>query len=719
MELVIVLAVIVAIIWGLRRRRAVMERRAAELGDMAEDMEQTAAALSALQQELARAVERDDTAAAITIARRGLTLVQEGFGPDSELELSLLEALANLYDADGQQVLQQQTLQQAVALRDQIKPEELAEQAYALSRLADLQLWQNQTADAQRSRKRELDLRRRAGETDTPELLRAQCAMLALSLEESTVAELLRRDIRACAAKVAPAVLEDMLNAAQAGLNQAIAERRDRDAWPAAEHAALLAEALHGPSAEISVVCRGNLAEVLRRNRQYAEADSKFRTLIAELEQQGATAAGLESVYGNMALLCEESGRPEEAAQWRERQSGVLQGEGASIASRFNALNNQAVSLSNRGDEKAAAEKYAQALVLSPEGEDIPARSWAETLNNYGITLANLQRFAEAGRIYQKVLARKKAGADIPLPVLATTFNGLGFLYEGLDKLPQAQDMYERALKIKEQHGKLGDRSLETGWHNLGSVYARLGKFPQAEAMARKLIASLEQRLGPDHPETRQARENLAYVQSAQALPAAMPSASSQNAPAPAVGPASTATREDVEALMVKLTGAALCRYATFDFGRQRDTRVSMVLVPEPEALNWQIKLSRALPAGWRCFVGSTRWLGEEKHEGKAELVAFKSASQFDALCVARTDAVNHDLDTNAIIRQLEDYDRRFGIRILAAETDAVGFMLLRAPENLDAFAQELLDFCMDLEDVSLILPMLQSPSRYVSLWWD
>ena len=170
---------------------------------------------------------------------------------------------------------------------------------------------------------------------------------------------------------------------------------------------------------------------------------------------------------------------------------------------------------------------------------------------------------------------------------------------------------------------------------------------------------------------------------------------------------------------MVNVTAGELRRYATFDFGRARDESVSMVLVPERDSLSLQYKLARVLPPGWRCYVGSTRWLGEEKHDGKAELVAIKSASPFDCLRVARTDAINHGMETADVIRVLEDYHRRFGIRIVAAETDSVEFQLLRQPEDIEAFAAELLEFCMDLEDVSLIMPMLTAPSRLVSLWWD
>lgn len=688
--------------WWRSGAETARAQRVDELTVQAEDMEQTAAELKHLHEQLNAVIQQENYVDAIRIAERALALADERLGGDPEILLPLLDALANFHDIAGQPQQAMPALQRSMALREKF-PElngNAAEQADLMARLGMLHVQRGETRDAQRLLKREVELRRRQLPADGAALLQAQCRLLALSLEEPAMAEPIRRDIRATAAQVSKDVLAAQLNEANADLGAAIAEGRAREAWPAAEICALFAPLLHGPDHEATFVCRGNLAEVLRRNRRYEEADTQFRGLIAQLEKLGADAHGLESVYNNMALLCDESGRPEEAAQWRGRQMTLLQGGAGSVGSRFNALNNLAVSLSAKGDEEAAAKCFADALALSPEGEGVEPAGWAAALNNYGSTLVTLKRFPEAGRLYQQVVAGKKAGRPIPLAGVASSLNGLGMVYDNLGKLPQAQDMFERALALKEKHLATDDVALETGRHNLGSIYARQGHWERAAEMAKLVVASREKRLGKHHPDTQAAVLNLQTV-SAQ------------------LQPAKPATREDVEKLMVNVTAGELRPYATFDFGRARDESVSMVLVPERDSLRLQYKLARALPPGWRCFVGSTRWLGEEKHDGKAELVAIKSDSQFDCLRVARTDAVNHAMETEDLIRVLEDYQRRFGIRIVAAETDSVAFQLLRQPEDLNAFAEELLEFCMDLEDVSLIMPMLTAPSRLVSLWWD
>ncbi|MEC5398653.1 tetratricopeptide repeat protein [Uliginosibacterium sp. H1] len=695
--------------WWLWVRRGVQAPDDDEVATGADGMEQVLVEIQALQGRVASAIKREDYAEAILVSERMLELTDEHLAADSELLLPLLSALSNFHRITGQPLKAMPYLKRSIPLRDKF-PALHADQIEALGELAALHLQRGESREALPLIRREVELRRRHNPPDEA-LLRAQCKLLALTLEEPAMAEPLRQDITATARTLPQDAVVELANEANAEVGDALREGRVRDAWAAAENAVLLVTAAHGPEDDNAYVCRSNLAEMLRRNRRFAEAERQLLQLIAQEEQRLAdgkgSSEGLRIACNNLALLYDECGRPDDAAKWRNRQMAILQSGGASVGARFNALNNLAVSQSNRGDDETAAQTYAEALALSPQGEGVDPRVWADTLNNHGVTLVNLKRLLEAGRIYQKVIEGRKAGLDIPMAAVASAFNGLGMVSDHLGKLAQAQDMFERALALKEKHLPADDKTLETGRHNLGSVYARLGDTARAAQVARLVLASREQRLGADHPDTHAARMNLETVLANNMVTAANTQL------------AVLATREEVDALMVKTTDGVLRRYATWDFGRARDESVSMVLVPEAQARNLQYKLARALPRGWRCFIGSTRWLGEEKHDGMAELVAIQADSQFDCLRVARTDAVNHDLDTEDIIRTLQDYDRRFGIYIYGAETDSVGFALRRLPEDLDAFAQELLDFCMDLETVGLIKEMITSSGNCVELWWD
>lgn len=684
-------------------RRKALSQKVEELTGANEEIEEVVSEIQELQQRLSDAISRDNYQDAISISEQMLVLSDNHFGDDPEILLPVLTALSNFHHIANQPLKAMPYLQRSIPLREQL-PALHADQADALSQLADLHIMQGAKSEAQPLLRKEIQLRRQHSKPDEA-LLRAQMKILSLNLEESAMAEPLRLDITATSKQLDKQLLADLASEANTRLNSALRDGHLHDAWSAAEQAALLSTVAQGSTHDFTYICRGNLAEMLRRNRRLEEAEAQFLKLIDEEEKRSNGVEGVRAAYNNLALLYDECGRTEEAATLREKQMAMLQSGEVSKASHFNALNNLAVSQSSQRDEAAAAKTYAEALALSPEGDDIEPRLWADALNNYAITLVNLKRLPEAGRIYRKVLERKKAGLDIPILTVASSFNGLGIVFEQLGKLAQAQDMFERALALKEKYLSPDDSSLETAHHNLGSIYAKLGDTANAAKMAQRVVASREKRLGKDHPETQTARNNLEIVTAQLQQPTSAK-------PEPA-------TREEVDLLMVKTTGGTLFRYATYDFGRARDESVSMVLVPEAQALSLQHKLALTLPQSWRCFIGSTRWLGEEKHDGMAELVAFKASSQFDCLRAARTDAVNHDLHTDDIIKVLQDYDQRFGIRIYSAETDSVGFTLLRMPEDLDAFAQELLDFCMDLEDTDLIKEMITTSGNRVELWWD
>lgn len=694
MDTVVLLIVAGAAIlmWELWQRKVAAQ--ADEPASAVTRIEQVVTEIQALQQRLGSAADRGDYSEAIHISERMLVLSDDHFRDDPDVILPLLAALANFHHLADQPREAIPYLQRSIQLREQF-PALHNDQADSLSQLADLHIELGTRGEALTLIRREVELRRRHTPPNEA-LLAALCKLLSLNLEEPAMAQPLRRDISATAAILKQEVVAKMAHEASINVSHLLGEGNVRAAWSAAETAALLGAAAHGPEDDITFIYRGNLAEVLRRNGHLEEAETQFLQLITDEGKRENGAEGLHAACGNLALLYDQCGRPEDAAQMRARQMELLQESDANTGSRFNALNNLAVSQSSAGDHPTAANTFANALALAPEGDGIDPRVWADTLNNYASTLINLKRLSDAGRIYQKVLERKKAGIDIPITSLASSVNGLGVVSEQLGKLAQAQTLFERALAIKEKHLPTDAIALETARHNLGSVYARRGNTAQAIQMAQQVLASREQRLGQDHPQTNLARQNLELV--------------SKDLPA---------TRADVDTLMVDITGGQLFPYATYDFGRARDTGISMVLVPETQALTLHRKLKLALPHGWQCFIGSTRWLGEENHDGMAELVSIQAESQFDCLLAARTDAVNHGLDTAGIIRTLQDYDQRFGIRIYSASTDTVGFTLLRAPADLDAFAQELLDFCMDLEDVELIRQMITASGNRVELWWD
>jgi hypothetical protein len=184
-----------------------------------------------------------------------------------------------------------------------------------------------------------------------------------------------------------------------------------------------------------------------------------------------------------------------------------------------------------------------------------------------------------------------------------------------------------------------------------------------------------------------------------------------------------TTMTQEVALLLERLSGQKPRGYSTFGFGRMRDEQCLSVIVREDEAQPLVFALRKQLPAGLIAFVGTTDWLGDEKHEGKAEVVVGKGESQFDILRLARTDPCNYDMDAEGVIRKLQSWHHSCGIDIFHAETDTVELTLDNVPSDIRAFANDVYDFCPDIVDQGVgsvnLLEQAIKDYQYVYLWWD
>ena len=178
----------------------------------------------------------------------------------------------------------------------------------------------------------------------------------------------------------------------------------------------------------------------------------------------------------------------------------------------------------------------------------------------------------------------------------------------------------------------------------------------------------------------------------------------------------------DAAQILARLGAGEVRTYSTYDFGRVRDERCASVVVADEEAEALVFRLREALGPGLVAFVGTSRWLGDERHRG-VEVVVGPGESQLDIPKLARTDAVNHGMGTGEIVGKLRQYDEHFGINVVRAETDTIVFDLVGWPRDLAAFARDLYEFCPDVVDqgvgsVEALEEGLDVTGR-VYLWWD
>lgn len=187
--------------------------------------------------------------------------------------------------------------------------------------------------------------------------------------------------------------------------------------------------------------------------------------------------------------------------------------------------------------------------------------------------------------------------------------------------------------------------------------------------------------------------------------------------------PASKAlSLEEAATRLSQLSGKPLRPFATRDFGRERNSAARSVVVAEDKAQKVVADLRRELGPGLLAFVGCTRSLANPPDNG-GEVVVANGDDQFDILRVAKSDAVNFDMDTEDLVRKLQEYDSKYGIDIFHAETDTIEFKFRTWPKDLTSFCKDLYKFCPDIVDQGTgsveELEREIAKTEIVYLWWD
>ncbi|MCJ8270008.1 MAG: DUF4253 domain-containing protein [Psychrosphaera sp.] len=162
--------------------------------------------------------------------------------------------------------------------------------------------------------------------------------------------------------------------------------------------------------------------------------------------------------------------------------------------------------------------------------------------------------------------------------------------------------------------------------------------------------------------------------------------------------------------------------YSTFDFGRQKDNDNISFVLPDKKAKASILKIQDVLADDLTAFIGTTNWLGEQRPEG-VEVVIANIKDKFDVLAVARSNGINHGIDTKTLVTHLRQLDKALDIRIFHAESDTVGFSYIHAPHSYKALAEALYKLCPDLVDQGFgtiaVLQTRLEKEKLIYLWWD
>lgn len=103
--------------------------------------------------------------------------------------------------------------------------------------------------------------------------------------------------------------------------------------------------------------------------------------------------------------------------------------------------------------------------------------------------------------------------------------------------------------------------------------------------------------------------------------------------------------------------------------------------------------------------------------------VAVLQNDDYGYLAIVRTDGINYDLDHEKVIERYKAWDKKYGLKLVGAGQDWLEAEFSNPPNDWQAFAKEVYEFCPDVVDqgtgdvASLAKEMQESNTLY--LWWD
>jgi hypothetical protein len=95
----------------------------------------------------------------------------------------------------------------------------------------------------------------------------------------------------------------------------------------------------------------------------------------------------------------------------------------------------------------------------------------------------------------------------------------------------------------------------------------------------------------------------------------------------------------------------------------------------------------------------------QEKYAGQCAIGVFKGTDVCDFLRLQNTNGANFDLDTESIIRKLAEWEQLCRLHIVGAGYDWVDLQFDTLPDDLQAFAEDVYDFCPDTLDQGYVGP--------------
>ncbi len=134
----------------------------------------------------------------------------------------------------------------------------------------------------------------------------------------------------------------------------------------------------------------------------------------------------------------------------------------------------------------------------------------AHTLSNLSLVRCALGQYSGAKELLERALAIQEKVLGPDHTDIASVLSNLAWVLRNMDRPAEAKPYLERAIKIQE---KAAPDNPELGRYiqNLGGVMQEMGDYQNAEIFMKRALAIRESLLGPEHADTAESLQGLAY----------------------------------------------------------------------------------------------------------------------------------------------------------------------------------------------------------------
>ncbi len=112
-----------------------------------------------------------------------------------------------------------------------------------------------------------------------------------------------------------------------------------------------------------------------------------------------------------------------------------------------------------------------------------------------------------------------------------------------------------------------------------------------------------------------------------------------------------------------------------------------------------------------------------EGEDDKKNIAVIKGIDDLDILRYRRTDGINFDLENEDVIKKISEWKSKYGLFVIGCSRDWLQVEFDKLPTDIDAFANEVYEFCPDSVDQGVgTIEKLKETIMEMNglwLWWD